>query len=1045
MKTLGDQVVRFGAININGMRGKAEHVEAIIRDNRLAFAFICETRQREANRNHPLTVVTALGKHSGPNKRRPEYGACILRHPDVGMHEFEILEVAEYGHRLAIRFRGAIFVGVYIPPKGGNMATPDEETFAAISGIQASRRSNEPIYLMGDFNARMGETTGDTSWNDRGRLMASWMKETELEHPTPSGESYTFRARGGQSKVDYVLHGRAGNSSLTYHQDPHAASSDHALLIGTARYTSGQARVAPEAYISWNIRKLDDPKVGETMANNYATNHRARAMETVSQDIRTPEDVNRCYAEICKGVTDNADETLGRRRRYVVPPSMSTPEVRRLRKVEAELSRMWDLHRRTNDLLGEEAYRAMMLVRQDIARLQREFEATRAQEYFDAVDKLPAHLQSKTLRGSRICRLRARGCILNADTDSMVAHADKVKKAFSLVAGATLHTAPAVSWEATPYTEWVTVDDVRTTLQNLTRGKAPGISGIRNDILKPIADHIAEPLAILFNKMIAIGIVPDEWREARIVPIPKVERSKDIKDHRPISLTEVIRKVFERSILPTLVRYVEPLDIAQGGFRSERGTQEQIAGLNDAIVDFIRRHGRLPVVIFGDIKAAYDSVDLALLWTKLAQTGLPPAMQRIVRSLFTSIHSHIAIAGKESPRFEHTAGVLQGSILSPMLYSVYINDLAATLRGIRDCPTTTFLYADDIAILADDDMQATALLAAAERHSLANNYRFNPAKCEVMNASTTLRIYNADLPTTTQFQYLGVTFGPRGIDWRAHIERMKAKTMRLLGFYSSIGFHAGGYRERSRIQLYKTFLRPVFEYGMAVMPAVKTYANSLDSIQQECLSALFSVGKKTSRAAMNVLCALPDMHHRHLELNARWQARLARRDNAHLAVRLMEHIPTSLKTRSCFRMANPVFDKWKADPSRGMDDVILTCRLEWLETARQLSRSLRLIPTDPQCKPRLMYQLSRETRHTARLCYMWLLNRTVGNTMRCPLCDKLGVQSHAYTCHVQTPGPQIDLLLSTRQYGRAAALLHEWRTNLRHPRQHASPPSSNDP
>lgn len=122
-----------------------------------------------------------------------------------------------------------------------------------------------------------------------------------------------------------------------------------------------------------------------------------------------------------------------------------------------------------------------------------------------------------------------------------------------------------------------------------------------------------------------------------------------ISDHRPISLTEVPRKCFERCIMDELVGIIEQLDIAQGGFRANRGTIEVIASYQETVLQFKRTHKREPIVVFLDIKAAYDSVDHNILLTKLAERGCTPQLLRITEQLMCGVESVVSVNGVDSP------------------------------------------------------------------------------------------------------------------------------------------------------------------------------------------------------------------------------------------------------------------------------------------------------------------------------------------------------------------------------------------------------------
>jgi hypothetical protein len=152
-------------------------------------------------------------------------------------------------------------------------------------------------------------------------------------------------------------------------------------------------------------------------------------------------------------------------------------------------------------------------------------------------------------------------------------------------------------------------------IKELAKGKACGGSGIAAEAFQALHEWVWEPLRLLFLFCSANGVVPKSWTRARIHPVPKKGDLTKISNYRPISLTEVGRKLFEAMLLPYLTSLVEPLSVEQGGFRAKRGTMDQVAALQEWISQSISLK-RDRFMAFLDIKAAYDQVDRRILWSR---------------------------------------------------------------------------------------------------------------------------------------------------------------------------------------------------------------------------------------------------------------------------------------------------------------------------------------------------------------------------------------------------------------------------------------------
>ncbi|KAG1363063.1 hypothetical protein G6F61_013928 [Rhizopus arrhizus] len=178
-----------------------------------------------------------------------------------------------------------------------------------------------------------------------------------------------------------------------------------------------------------------------------------------------------------------------------------------------------------------------------------------------------------------------------------------------------------------------------------------------------------------------------------------------------------MRKLFELCLQQELESTAPPLDPVQGGFRHHRSALDQALCLHELCRQHTIDHsGEPPVLAFLDIKSAYDTVDRAIVWRAL-ETHVSEPMLGILQCLFDQVSIEVLLGGHSSPSFWPRTGVLQGSILSPFLYSVYINSLPAVLRDIRlpvsaryysTMPQREFgglwinclLYADDVVLIA---------------------------------------------------------------------------------------------------------------------------------------------------------------------------------------------------------------------------------------------------------------------------------------------------------------------------------------------------------
>jgi hypothetical protein len=134
---------------------------------------------------------------------------------------------------------------------------------------------------------------------------------------------------------------------------------------------------------------------------------------------------------------------------------------------------------------------------------------------------------------------------------------------------------------------------------------------------------------------------------------------------------------------------------------------------------------------FLDIKSAYGTVWREKLWEILERRGVTPELLKVIRSLFDNCTSTINIKGTQSTPFWLTLGLLQGSVLSSPLFNYFIDDLPREIRQITNSETST-LFADDIAVIANNLQQLLAILQICEDFNNARRFKFAPTKCEII-------------------------------------------------------------------------------------------------------------------------------------------------------------------------------------------------------------------------------------------------------------------------------------------------------------------------
>ena len=434
------------------------------------------------------------------------------------------------------------------------------------------------------------------------------------------------------------------------------------------------------------------------------------------------------------------------------------------------------------------------------------------------------------------------------------------------------------------YNQAFTLEELKAAVQR-SGSTSVGPDKIHYDFIRHLSNNQLSELLKLFNYIWLHDIFPHSWSHSFIIPVLKPGKDCQlVESYRPIQLTSCLCKLMERMIGKRLSWCIERYDLlsrVQCAFRSGRSTADHLLRLDSHVRDGFLHHSTT-LAVFLDIKSAYNMVSPTILLNRMHRVGFRGHMMHFIQGYLGNRTFQVR-SGVLSDIFRQPYGIVQGGVISPLLFNLAIDSIADVLH-----PSVSLaIYADDVTIWAQGRhippliRKIQRALNAISRWALQHGFSFSAAKSNAILFRRSLKRVDLAtlpdlhlgtdvLPWVDQVKYLGVILDSK-LNLATHVEYMKGRAEKRISILKCVAGKRYGADRTILLRMYKALVRPILEYASFILDgAGNRRVGSLETIQNTGLRIATGALRTSPVRAMQVETNVPPLYVRRQELLIRY-------------------------------------------------------------------------------------------------------------------------------------------------------------------------------
>jgi Reverse transcriptase (RNA-dependent DNA polymerase)/Endonuclease-reverse transcriptase len=866
--------MRIGIINVGTLRDKTEEIVELMKERKLDIMGLCETRLQGKGRKKIHEDYVLL--HTG--SERKQHGVAFIVSSRIGDKIADVKHISERMMGISIKEGDSYLdlIQVYAPQQGRPEA--EKDTFYEELQELADRMPHrESLLIIGDLNGHIGKersgceaVTGAFSIGERNRegdrivdfcirnqmaVMNTFYKHQESHMWTWYRWNSEAKNYTDKSMIDLVLASRKNLTTDVRAIPSVSLDSDHRMVLVKCSLRIKPPRQKPKRErLNVELFKVEEIK----------QQVQTRIQEVIPRDETHVNAIDDEWRDFHLKVTQITTELLGKKtiggeRKKSTP--YWTQELKEAVHAKNRAFRSWMKHRTVES-------RTEYVQKRNVVNSQRR--VAKEECWVKLGKDLEEDVQGNKKLLYNLAKSYRKG---NDDSGSTVKDKDgnllsdqvdieqRWKQYFESLLNVQDNITAATETEEETANAMpdvidendISIAEVKKAVEHMQNHKAPGCDGLPAEVFKNGGDALQTWMKRIFNAAWKQGRIPEDWGKAIICPIYKRKGDKaDCGNYRGISLLPHITKIYERILERRLRSHVEEkLGEWQHGFRPNRSTSDLIFSMK-MILEKTWEFNDKTYLAFLDLEKAFDRVPRQKLWQAMQQAeyGVPPMLMRAVRSMYRECKSSVRSAFGEGPWFLVKTGVRQGSVLSPLLFVLLMDQVlkqAEREMGTEGDHSGTFAYADDVGLVTCSEAELQQTINIWCKVLTNSGLKLNVSKSEVMVVSRQSEKLHIDaggqeLKQVEQFKYLGVTFDSTATKETAINERIDQ-------YSRSVGLMYPLLKDRyvptsAKVTIYKTILRPILTYGCEAWTLTTMMRSRIQAAEMRVLRLINGVTRK---------------------------------------------------------------------------------------------------------------------------------------------------------------------------------------------------------